>query len=138
VPVAGTGGQACAHAPEQSDMFVVSLAHRYTVRPDPSVRNAPAEPTWVVSTVPVAEAGAELAGAAAELAGAAAELAGAAAELAGAAADVLAALLHAAAASTEAAVTASLTDFGRRASSEWILFIVSSWAGGALSSCLTR
>ena len=46
--------------------------------------------------------------------------------------DVLAALLHAAAASTEAAGTASRTDFGRRASSEWILFIVSSWAGGAL------
>jgi hypothetical protein len=76
-----------------------------------------------VSTVPVVEAGAELAGA--ELAGA--ELAGA--ELAGAEADVLAALLHAAAASTEAAGIASLSGFGSRASSEWILFIVSSWAG---------
>ena len=27
-PVAGTGGQAAAHAPEQADMFVPSLAHR--------------------------------------------------------------------------------------------------------------
>jgi Sigma-70 region 3 len=60
VPVAGTGGQAAAHAPEQADMFMPSFAHRYTVRPDPSVRNVPAEPAWVVITVPVADALAEL------------------------------------------------------------------------------
>src|SRR6202050_5830038 len=68
VPVAGTGGQAAAHAPEQADMFMPSLAHRYTVRPDPLVRNAPAEPAWVVITVPVVDALAELPAAGAELA----------------------------------------------------------------------
>ena len=75
VPVAGTGGQAAAHAPEQADMFMPSLAHRYTVRPDPSVRNVPAEPAWVVITVPVVDALAELPAAGAELAGAAGDAA---------------------------------------------------------------
>ena len=70
VPVAGTGGHADAHAPEQADMFMPSLAHRYTVRPDPVVKNAPAEPAWVVITVPVVDALAELPAAGAELAGA--------------------------------------------------------------------
>ena len=85
VPVAGTGGHADAHAPEQADMFMPSLAHRYTVRPDPLVRNAPAEPAWVVITVPVVDALAELPAAGAELAGAEGEAA---------------ALLHAAVASS--------------------------------------
>src|ERR1700733_15244884 len=91
VPVAFTGGQADAHAPEPADMFLPSLAHRYTAWPVDVVRNAPPEPAWVVITVPVAAALAELPAAAAELAGAAAELAGAAAELAGAGGDELAA-----------------------------------------------
>ena len=130
VPVAGTAGQAAAHAPEQSDMFMPSLAHRYTARPDPAVRNAPAEPAWVVITVPVADA-----------------LAGfPAAELAGAEGDEAAALLHAVASSAEASGIPSLTGIGIRASNEWIIFIVSSRAticaamGRAamapLSSCL--
>ena len=51
-------------------MFMPSLAHRYTVRPDPVVKNAPAEPAWVVITVPVVDALAELPAAGAELAGA--------------------------------------------------------------------
>ena len=79
VPVAGTGGHADAHAPEQADMFMPSLAHRYTVRPDPLVRNAPAEPAWVVITVPVVDALAELPAAGAELAGAEGDGGGAAA-----------------------------------------------------------
>ena len=127
VPVAGTGGQAAAHAPEQADMFMPSLAHRYTVRPDPSVRNAPAEPAWVVITVPVVDALAELPAAGAEPGDAAA-------------------LLHAVASSAEASGIASLTGSGILASSERIIFIVSSRAttGAALghaalaplSSCL--
>jgi hypothetical protein len=125
VPVAGTGGQADAHAPEQSDMFMPSLAHRYTVRPDAVVRNAPAEPAWVVITVPVVE-----------LPAAAAELAGAEVEAA--------ALPHAATSSAEASGTISLTGPGVLASSERIMFIVSSRAAmcapglrgaAALSSC---
>ena len=132
VPVAGTGGQAAAHAPEQADMFVPSLAHRYTVRPDPLVRNVPAEPAWVVITVPVVDALAELP--------AAAELAGAEGEAA--------ALLHAATISAEASGIPSLTGSGILAMNEWIIFIVSSRAAvfaapglrdaAALSSCLTR
>jgi hypothetical protein len=131
VPVAGTGGQAAAHAPEQADMFVPSLAHRYTVRPDPLVRNVPVEPAWVVITVPVVDALAELP---------AAELAGAEGEAA--------ALLHAVASSAEASGTPSLTGSGILARSEWIIFIVSFRAAisaapglrdaAALSSCLTR
>src|ERR1700683_4511669 len=69
VPVAGTGGQAAAHAPEQADMFMPSLAHRYTARPDALVRNAPVEPDLVVITVPFVDALAELPRAA-DLAGA--------------------------------------------------------------------
>ena len=75
-------------------MFMPSLAHRYTVRPDPLVRNAPAEPAWVVITVPVVDALAELPAAGAELAGAEGEAA---------------ALLHAAASSAEASGIPSLT-----------------------------
>jgi hypothetical protein len=133
VPVAGTGGQAAAHAPEQADMFVPSLAHRYTVRPDPLVRNVPVEPAWVVITVPVVDALAELPAAAGELVGAEGEAA---------------ALLHAVASSAEASGTPSLTGSGILARSEWIIFIVSFRAAisaapglrdaAALSSCLTR
>jgi len=110
VPVAGTGGQAAAHAPEQADMFMPSWAHRYTVRPDPTVRNAPAEPVWVVITVPVVDALAELPAAGAELG------------------DEAAALPHAVASNAEASGIASLTGSGILASSEWIIFIVSSRA----------
>ena len=119
VPVAVTGGQADAHAPEQADMFLPSLTHRYTAWPVDVVRNAPPEPAWVVITVPVAAALAELPAAAA------AELAGAAAELAGAEDDELAALPHAATISAEATGMPSLTGMGIRVSSEWIIFIVS-------------
>ena len=99
--VAGTGGQAAAHAPEQADMFMPSLAHRYTVRPDPSVRNAPAEPpAWVVITVPVVDALAELPAAGAELG------------------DDAEALPHAVASSAEASGIPSLTGTGIRASNE--------------------
>jgi hypothetical protein len=116
VPVAGTGGQAAAHAPEQADMFMPSLAHRYTVRPDPAVRNAPAEPVWVVITVPVVDALPEFPAAGAELG------------------DEVAALLHAVASSAEASGIPSLTGTGIRANNEWIIFIVSSRAttGAAL------
>jgi hypothetical protein len=110
VPVAGTGGQADAHAPEQADMFMPSLAHRYTMRPDPVVKNAPAEPAWVVITVPVVDALAELPAAGAELG------------------DEAAALLQAVASSADANGIPSLTGTGIRASNEWIIFIVSSRA----------
>jgi hypothetical protein len=109
-------------------MFMPSFAHRYTVRPDPSVKNVPPEPAWVVITVPVADALAELPAAGAEPG------------------EAVAALLHAAASSAEASGTPSLTGTGIRASNEWIIFIVSSRAttcaalGRAalapLSSCL--
>jgi hypothetical protein len=114
-------------------MFVPSLAHRYTVRPDAVVRNAPAEPAWVVITVPAVDALAELPAAAAELAGAAGEAA---------------ALLQAATISAEATGIPSLTGSGILVMSEWIILIVSSRAAvsaapglrdaAALSSCLTR
>jgi hypothetical protein len=114
-------------------MFMPSLAHRYTVRPDALVRNAPAEPAWAVITVPVVDALAELPAAAAELAGAEGEAA---------------ALPHAATSSAEASGIPSLTGPGVLASSEWIIFIVSSRAAmpaapglrgaAALSRCLTR
>jgi hypothetical protein len=91
-----------------------SLAHRYTARPDPLVRNAPAEPAWAVITVPVVDAPAELPAAGAELAGAEG--------------DAAAALPHAAVASTAASGIPSLTGIGILASSEWIIFIVSSRA----------
>ena len=127
LPVAGTGGQAAAHAPEQADMFMPSLAHRYTARPDPAVRNAPAGPAWVVITVPVVDALAGLPAAGAELG------------------EEAAALPHAVASSAEASGIPSLTGIGILASSEWIIFIVSSRAAmsaapglrgaAALSSC---
>ena len=91
----------------QSDMFMPSLAHRYTARPDSLVKNAPAEPAWVVITVAAVDAPAELPAA----------LPATGAELA--------ALLHAAARSAEASGIPSLTDRGVLASSEWIIFIVS-------------
>jgi hypothetical protein len=127
VPVAGTGGQAVAHAPEHADMFMPSSAHRYTARPDPAVRNAPAEPAWVLITVPVVDALAGLPAAGAELG------------------EEVAALLHAVASSAEPSGIASLTGIGILASSERIIFIVSSRAAmcaapglrgaAALSSC---
>jgi hypothetical protein len=125
VPVAGTGGQAAAHAPVQADIFMPSLAHRYTARPDPAVRNAPAEPAWVLITVPVVDALAELPAAGAELPAAGAELPAAGAELGE---EVVAALLHAVASSAAPSGIASLTGIGIRASSERIMFIVSSRA----------
>ena len=100
MPVAGTAGQAATHAPEQPDIFTPSFAHTYTVRPDPSVRNAPAEPAWAVTTVPVVDALAGLPPAGAELG------------------DELAALLHAVASSAEASGIPSLTGTGIRASNE--------------------
>jgi hypothetical protein len=85
VPVAVTGGHAPAHAPEHVDASPVSLTHRYTARPEPSVRNVPADDDAVVMTVlPDALAPPAL------LAGAAAAL------LAGAAALLLLPLEHAA------------------------------------------
>jgi hypothetical protein len=107
-------------------MFMLSLAHRYTVRPDPVVKNAPAEPAWVVITVPVVDALAELPAAGAELAGA---------ELG----DEAAALPHAAVASTAASGIPSLTGIGILASSEWIIFIVSSRAAmSAAPDCVAQ
>jgi len=50
-PVAVTGGHAPAHAPEQADLPPLSLTHRYTARPGPSVRNVPADDEAVVITV---------------------------------------------------------------------------------------
>jgi hypothetical protein len=46
-----TGGQAPAHAPVHADMPLVSLTHRYTARPDPSVRNALPPDEAVLMTV---------------------------------------------------------------------------------------
>ena len=90
--------------------------------------NVPAEPAWVVITVPVVDALAELPAAGAEPG------------------DAVAALLHAVASSAEASGMPSLTGTGIRASNERIIFIVSSRAttcaalGRAavapLSSCL--
>jgi len=51
-----TGGQAEAHAPEQADAFMASFANMYTERPDPSVRNVPADPVWVSIVIAVAAA----------------------------------------------------------------------------------
>jgi hypothetical protein len=39
-------------APEQAEESLPSFAHRPTARPDPSVRNAPADPDFVVITRP--------------------------------------------------------------------------------------
>jgi hypothetical protein len=52
VPVVVTGGHAPAHAPVHMDASPVSLTHRYTARPEPSVRNVPADDVAVVMTVP--------------------------------------------------------------------------------------
>jgi hypothetical protein len=51
VPLAITGGQAPVHAPVQADVPLPSLAHRYTARPEPSVRIVPPELVAVVMTV---------------------------------------------------------------------------------------
>jgi hypothetical protein len=51
VPLAVTGGHAPAHAPLQLDMPPVSFTHRYTARPEPSVRKEPAEDEAVSMTV---------------------------------------------------------------------------------------
>jgi hypothetical protein len=51
VPATVTGGQAPAHAPEHADVPPVSLTHRYTARPEPSVRNSPADEEAVLMTV---------------------------------------------------------------------------------------
>jgi hypothetical protein len=50
VPVAVTGGHAPAHAPEQADIPLPSLPHRYTALP-PSVRNVLPDDEAVVITV---------------------------------------------------------------------------------------
>ena len=76
-PVVVTGGHAPAHAPVHADVPPVSLTHRYTARPDPSVRNVAPEDVAVRMTaaLPLLPAAGELApDAAAELAGAAEEL----------------------------------------------------------------
>jgi hypothetical protein len=52
VPVAGTGGHAPAHAPEHWDASPVSFTHRYTARPDPSVKNVAPDAVAVVISVP--------------------------------------------------------------------------------------
>jgi hypothetical protein len=49
--VAITGGHAPAHAPVQVDVLPVSLTHRYTARPEPSVRNVLPDDVAVVMTV---------------------------------------------------------------------------------------
>jgi hypothetical protein len=51
VLVVVTGGQAPAHAPVHADMPPLSLVHRYTARPDPSVRTVPADDEAVLMTV---------------------------------------------------------------------------------------
>ena len=51
VPLAMTGGQAPAHAPEQADLPLVSATQRYTARPEPSVRMLPADDEAVVMTM---------------------------------------------------------------------------------------
>jgi hypothetical protein len=86
---------------------MVSFDQRYTARPDPSVRNDPVEPAWVVITVPVvlaALAGLPLAGVPA-------------------ACDPPP-LLHAAASSAAATGTPSLTGIGIRVSNELLIFIL--------------
>jgi hypothetical protein len=50
-PVAVTGGHACWHGPEHWDASPVSLAHRYTARPDPSVRIVAPDAVAVVIVV---------------------------------------------------------------------------------------
>ena len=109
VPVAVTGGQALAHAPEQADMFLPSFTHRYTARPDLSVRNAPVEPAVVLMTVPVVDA---------------LPLDEFAAGSAPAADPVVLELLHAAASSAAATGTPIFTGMGIRVSNELAMFVV--------------
>jgi hypothetical protein len=91
---------------------MLSFVHRYTARPEPSVRNDPAEPEWVVITVPVVDAPAGLP-------------LGEPAPDEPALGCAPAALPHAAASSAAATGTASLTGTGTRASNEVIILIVS-------------
>jgi hypothetical protein len=70
-PVVVTGGHAPAHAPEHVDALPVSFAHRYTARPEPSVRNVSPDDEAVLITAALPLA-ALLGAEAAELAGAAA------------------------------------------------------------------
>ena len=113
LPFAGTGGQLVAQAPEQLDLFMLSAANRYTVRPEPSVRNIPVEPERVVMTALVdAPAGLALDG-------------DPLAELAGLALDADPPLLHAAAIKAAASGKLSLTGTGIRASNEFFIAIVS-------------
>lgn len=115
LPFAGTGGQLVAQAPEQLDLFMLSAANRYTVRPEPSVRNIPVEPECVVITALVdAPAGLALDGD---------PLAGLAGLAALAAVPPL--LLHAAAIRAAASGKLSLTGTGIRASNEFFTAIVS-------------
>jgi hypothetical protein len=51
VPVAVTGGHAPAHAPEHADVPPLSLTHRYTARPEPSVKNVSPDDVAVAMTV---------------------------------------------------------------------------------------
>jgi hypothetical protein len=121
VPVVVTGGHAPAHAPVQVEVSPVSLTHRYTARPEPSVRNVPADDDAVVMTVapdaPVLAPAAPLL-----LAGGAA-----AGELLAAA--VLLALLHAATSSTAPTApptpAASLAGADTRFNMEFLILFVS-------------
>jgi hypothetical protein len=112
VPLAVTEGQIAAHAPEQADWFLPSFMNTYTVRPDPVVRNVPADPVRVSITVAVADE----------------EPAGEA--LAVAPPPALAALLlvllpHAAASSATASSAPSLTVAGNRRTNELLIVIIS-------------
>lgn len=64
-PVVVSGGQPCAHAPEQLDLFLLSAIHRYSVLPFGPTRNVPSELCDVFTMTAVAdafvEAGVELA-----------------------------------------------------------------------------
>jgi hypothetical protein len=107
--VAGTGGQALAHAPVQADMSFASLAHTYTARPVPLIRTGPAELEAVEMTVELAAA------AFPELAEAGLLLAGVAAVL------LLPPPLQAAASSVAAASgTPTLTGTGTRAKRDFV------------------
>jgi hypothetical protein len=112
-PVAGTGGQALAHAPVQADMSFVSLAHTYTARPDPLIRTGPAELEALEMTVELADAALPEFPAAGLLA--------AGLLAAGAAALLLVPLLQAAASSVAAASgTPNLTGTGIRATRDFV------------------
>jgi hypothetical protein len=130
LPLAGTGGQALAHAPVHSDLFMLSLSHRYTERPDPSVRYVPAEPDLVLITVPEPVALLELEADALALDPDPLGL-------------VLLLLLHAAASSAAASGTPSLTPTDSFVRNELLIFIPSVWSSRdvyagvpLLSSCL--